>query len=336
MKAYIKAIEYHFPESRLTNSMLAQLYPEWSVEKIYEKTGIAARYVASPDVCSSDLGVMAAEKLFDSGLCLRPDVDYLLFCTQTPDYLLPTTACLIQDRLGLPRSIGAMDFNLGCSGYIYGLGVAKGLIETGQVANVLLITAETYTKLLDPEDKAVRTIFGDAAAATLVSCRDADEELIGPFVYGTDGSGARHLIVARGGMRHRHAPGASPDIGGSEDVQSSFLQMEGSAIFSFALDVVPGLVRSLLEKSEMVMEMIDLFVFHQASRFILDHLRRKLKISQDKFLVSIETCGNTVSSTIPIALKDAERTGRLKCGSVVMLVGFGVGLSWGAAIVRWG
>ncbi len=173
MKAAIRAIEYYLPEKAVTTEQLSAEFPEWSVQKIDEKTGIQVRRIAGEDECSSDLGVAAAQKLFESGACAAHDIDYVLFCTQSPDYFLPTTACLIQDRLGIPTSAGALDFNLGCSGFVYGLGLAQGLIESGQAANVLLLTAETYSKFIHPRDRSVRTIFGDAAAATLVSAVEA-------------------------------------------------------------------------------------------------------------------------------------------------------------------
>src|SRR5205814_5406449 len=137
-------------------------FPDWPVKKIEAKTGIHERHIAGAEQTSADLGFLAARKLFDSGACKPEGIDYLLFCTQSPDYFLPSTACLLQDRLGIPTTAGALDFNLGCSGYIYGLGLAQGLISSGQASNVLLITAETYSKFIHPRDKSVRTIFGDA------------------------------------------------------------------------------------------------------------------------------------------------------------------------------
>jgi 3-oxoacyl-[acyl-carrier-protein] synthase III len=155
MYAYIKALEYYLPEGELTNEQFVAEYPDWTIDKIEAKTGIRTRRIAAEGECSSDLAFAAAQKIFASGACAAKDIDYLLLCTQTPDYFLPTTACLVQDRLGIPKSAGAIDFNLGCSGYIYGLGLAKGLIETGQVKKVLLLTAETYSKVINKGDKSV-------------------------------------------------------------------------------------------------------------------------------------------------------------------------------------
>src|SRR5580692_693074 len=180
MKSFIKAIEYILPEAVLDNQQLAAEYSGLSAERIKRNTGVEQRHIAREDECASDLAVAAAQKILGTGVIFAGEMDYLILCTQSPDYFLPTTACLVQDRLGLPKSCGALDINLGCSGFVYGLGLAKGLIETGQARNVLLITSDTYSKHIHPGDKSVRTLFGDAAAATLVSAFESTEIAIGP------------------------------------------------------------------------------------------------------------------------------------------------------------
>ncbi|HBY61775.1 MAG TPA: 3-oxoacyl-ACP synthase [Solibacterales bacterium] len=337
MKAAVRAIEYYLPEKVLSTEQLAAEFPEWSVAKIDGKTGIQCRHIAAEDECSSDLAVAAARRLFASGACRPEDVDYLLLCTQSPDYFLPTTACLVQERLGLPTGTGAVDFNQGCSGFIYGLGLAQGLIETGQAKNVLLLTAETYSKFIHPRDKSVRTIFGDAAAATLLSALESEKPYLGPFVYGTDGRGGENLIVPTGGMRRARTESSSVEV---EDESGNIrtddhLFMNGLEVFNFAGERVPEAVRGVLEKAQLGIDNVDLFVFHQANKYMLDHLRKKLRIPEERFQVTMGHCGNTVSSTIPIALKHAAAEGRIHSGQVAMLVGFGVGYSWGATLVRW-
>lgn len=333
--ASIAAIEYYLPPKALTTEDLAAEFPEWGVEKIDAKTGIQKRHIAGEGVCSSDLAVAAAEKLFASGACQPAGIDFVLFCTQTPDYLLPPSACLIQERLGIPTSAGALDFNLGHSGYVYGLGLAQGLIASGQASNVLLLTAETYSKLIHREDRSVRTVFGDGAAATLL--RPVEGAGMGPFVYGTDGRGAPNLMVPAGGMREPRSSAtavASTDGNGNTRSREN-LFMDGAEIFTFTLDAVPKLVAALLDKAAVGLDAIDLFVFHQANGYILEHLRKKAHIPKEKFVVAMSHCGNTVSSSIPIALKEAQLAGRLRPGDRVMLVGYGVGYSWGATLVRW-
>lgn len=336
MKAVIRSIAYHLPEKISTSADLAAEFPDWSVSSIENKVGIRARHVVVDGECASDLAVAAAHKLFDRGSVNHADIDFLLLCTQSPDYFLPTTACLVQDRLGLPKHIGALDFNLGCSGFVYGLGLAKGLVETGQASNVLVITSETYSRFLHPEDRSVRTIFGDAAAATLIGSDSDTTEKIGPFVYGTDGKGGENLIVQAGGMRHRYANSATWTDGTGIPRHEANLYMNGPELFAFTMREVPSCIKTLLQKTETELNDYDLFVFHQANRYMLEHLRKGLRIPEDKFYVAMEHCGNTVSSTIPIALSHAVSDGRLMPGNRVMLVGFGVGYSWGAVSLIWG
>lgn len=335
MKAFLAGIATELPGGVLGNEQLAAEYEGWSAEKIYAKTGIRTRRIAAADECASDLAFRAAQALIAQQGLDPSRVDFLLYCTQTPDYILPTTACVLQHRLGLPVSCGALDFNLGCSGYVYGLGVAKALIESGQARTVLLLTADTYTKLINPADKSVRTLFGDGAAATLLVAR-AQDSLVGPFVYGTDGAGAGNLIVPTGGMRRppvRDAELTADDSGNARTIND--LYMNGAEIFNFTIRAVPEAVAHLLVKAGLQQDAVDLFVFHQANRFMLDHLRRKMGIPAEKFVIAMEDVGNTVSASIPLALQHAEREGRLTPGALVMLVGFGVGYSWGATLIRW-
>jgi 3-oxoacyl-[acyl-carrier-protein] synthase-3 len=336
MKARISHIRFHVPEGVLSNEELAAAIPEWPAEKILEKTGIARRHIASASECASDLGVAAAQRLFGDEVCRRQDIDFLIFCTQSPDYPLPATSCVMQERLGLRRDVGAFDFNQGCSGFVYGLSLAKGLIETGQAARVLLITAETYTKYVNPRDRSVRTIFGDGAAATLIEGVDSDAPHLGPFVFGTDGKGKGQLIVPAGGARlPRSAETAiESEAEGGNRRSLDNLYMNGAEVFNFTLRVVPEMVNGLLAKAGLAPDDVDLWVFHQASRLMLDRLRAKMKIPEDRFAICLEEYGNTVSSTIPIALEQERLAGRLAPGTTAVLVGFGVGLSWAATTAR--
>ena len=330
MKAYIKALAYYLPKKVLTNEQLVSEFPEWTVEKIANKVGIRQRHVSGEQETAVDLAVHAANKLFEENNINRSIIDFVLLCTQSPDYFLPSSACLVQERLGLPTHTGALDFNLGCSGYIYGLSLAKGLICGGVANNVLLITAETYTKHLHPRDKGNRTIFGDAAAATLISTDGKFE--VGNFSLGTDGRGAENLIVKTGGCR---CPQKAEDLHFDENgnpISSDYLYMNGAEIFNFTLDVVPQLVKDTLMKNQLQQEDIDLFVFHQANKYMINFLRKKLKIGESKFYLYLENVGNTVSSTIPIALYEAEKEKRLKGN--ILLAGFGVGLSWGGVTLK--
>lgn len=247
----------------------------------------------------------------------------------------------MQRRLGLPTTVGALDFNLGCSGFLYGLSLAKGLIEVGEANNVLLLACETYSKHMDPRDFSVRSIFGDGAAATLVQARSsgfgAGGPWIGPFVYGTDGSGEKTLIVRRGSIRQAALQASEVGKGDSRPMQDmqTALHMDGPEVFSFTLKAVPDSVQKLLQKARIGLHDVDWFVFHQANKFMLEHLRQKIGIPSEKFVYALSDCGNTVSCSIPIALQRASEGGSIRAGDLVMLVGFGVGYSWSAALIRW-
>ena len=334
--AFIHSISYYLPENTLTNELLVQEFPEWDIQKISNKTGINSRHIAANDEFSSDMAVNAANKLFKEHSIDKDSIDFLLLCTQSPDYFLPTTACVLQDRLGLKTTTGALDFNLGCSGFVYGLSLAKGLIKGGMAKNVLLITSETYSKFIHSKDKSNKTIFGDAAAATLISSENGFCE-IGEFIFGTDGSGYENLIVKEGGMRF-------PFTNINEDIVDDYgnvhndknLYMNGPEIFNFTGEFVPKLTKSILEKADLEMNDIDLFIFHQANKYMLNYLRKKIRIPKEKFYIGMEHCGNTVSSTIPIALSDYLKINKENDLKNVVLEGFGVGYSWAACNLKFG
>jgi 3-oxoacyl-[acyl-carrier-protein] synthase III len=330
MKAFIKSISYYLPEEVLTNENLVELFPEWTVEKIATKVGVTTRHIAAINETAADMAVCAAENLFDEHKIDRSTIDFVLLCTQSPDYFLPTSACIIQNRLGLSTSCGALDFNLGCSGYIYGLSLAKGLVLGGVAKNVLLLTAETYTKHLHPLDKGNRTIFGDGASASLISSEGFAE--IGEFSLGTDGRGAESLIVKTGAMRQKKVLGDLSYDDSNNPICSDFLFMDGKDIFDFTATIVPILVEDVLKKNDLTQEQIDLFVFHQANKYMINYLRKLLSIDKENFYIFLESVGNTVSSTIPIALCEAIKENKLS--GKVLLSGFGVGLSYGATVLR--
>lgn len=330
--AFIKAISYYLPEKIVTNEQLVEEFPEWTVEKIADKVGVNQRHVASKYETATDLAIKAGEKLFsEKPEIRRTDIDFVLLCTQSPDYFLPSSSCIIQDKLGIPTTCGAFDFNLGCSGYVYGLAVAKGLVAGGIAKNVLLLTAETYNKYLHSKDKGNRTIFGDAATATVVSTDGFAE--IGNFALGTNGAGADNLIVKSGASRH---PSKIEDLSFDENGNphsSDYLFMNGSEIFSFTQKNVPVVVKQTLDNNHTLQDDIKLFVFHQANSYMLSFLRKKIKIDPERFFLNMSEVGNTVSNSIPIALVDVMTDNPLK-GSV-LICGFGVGYSWGGTILNY-
>lgn len=332
MKAYIKGISYYLPDRVVTNEELVKDFPEWSVEKVASKIGVSERHIAAENETAADMAVKGAYKLFEEYQIDPADIDFVMLCTQSPDYFLPTSACLIQNKLGIPIRSGAIDFNLGCSGFVYGLALAKGLIIGGIAKNVLVLTAETYSKYIHPKDKSNRTIFGDAAAATLVS-KDGFAEIM-DFSLGTDGRGADKLIVRSGGLRNPN-PIADLIFDENDNPKSSdYLYMDGSEIFNFTLEMVPVLVKDTLDQNNMNQSEIDLFVFHQANKYMLNFLRKKIQIPEENFYYFMNNVGNTVSSTIPIALSEAIKENRIDKNQSVLIAGFGVGYSWAGTILK--
>ena len=330
--AYIKGISYYLPERVVTNEELVKEFPEWSVDKVAKKVGVNSRCLAAENETAGDMAEKAARKLFEEYNVSPSDINFVMLCTQSPDYFLPSTACVLQHKLGIPTTAGAFDYNLGCSGCVYGLAMAKGLIAAGIAKNVLVLTAETYTKYLHPSDKSNRSIFGDGAAACLVSNEGFAK--IGEFSLGTDGSGADHLIVKTGASRCKQATGIVTEDENGHLRYDDYLYMNGSAIFNFTLESVPAMIKEILFKNNMTSDDVDYYVFHQANKFMLNTIRKVCVLPKDKFYVNLEETGNTVSSTVMIGLKQCIEANSIKSGMKVMISGFGVGLSWGGVILE--
>ena len=330
--AYIKGISYYLPERVVTNEELLKEFPEWSVDKVAAKVGVNSRHLAAADETAGDMAEKAACKLFEEYNVNPKEIDFLLLCTQSSDHFLPSTACILQNRLGIPTSSGAFDYNLGCSGCVYGMAMAKSFVDSGLAKNVLLLTAETYQKYLHPSDKSNRSIFGDGAAACLISNEGIAE--IGECVLGTDGSGAEHLIVKTGAARCKQPTGVVAEDADGHQRFDDYLYMNGSAIFNFTLDAVPTMMKEILAKNKMEKDEVDYYVFHQANKFMLNTIRKVCALPKDKFYVNLAETGNTVSSTVMIGLKQCLEAETIHEGMKVMVTGFGVGLSWGGTILK--
>jgi 3-oxoacyl-[acyl-carrier-protein] synthase-3 len=337
MKSFIKHISYHLPENILTNEELGRTFPGWNIDELCLHTGVSKRHIASKDETPSDLAVKAAEKLFADHQVDRNCIDFILYCTVSSDYVAPTTACVIQEKLNIPKSTGALDFNHGCSGFVYGLALAEGLIASGIASNVLLLTSEAISKYIHPKDKSSRFLFGDAAAATLIVNRSAKGSFrVGKFVLGTDGKGYSNIMIKYGAARHPLSEASDAEITdeyGNVRTEKNFY-MNGNAVFLFSISMVPKMITKLLENSHCSFEDIDYFIFHQANKIILDTLRKKMNIPPEKMILEIKDFGNTVSSTIPIALMNSSMNGKFKKGDKILLAAFGVGYSWASTIIE--
>ncbi len=344
---YINAISSYFPKKTLDNKEIIEAYvkfcdpsekKEITEEDIFNQCGIRKRYAAEIEETAKDIGNKSVEKLFEEWDIDRDSIEYIIFISDALDYKGPTTACVMQHDLRLPEACGAIDVLHGCTGYIYGLSLAKGLIVSEQCNNVLIVTADTPSKVVHPADIDLSAIFSDAAAATLVSNQKMEGKLnfeVSNFIFGTDGKGEKNLFVERSATKnpadvawlkqHEHLPGG---------LKRGRMFMNSPQIFLFALRKVPQLIDQVLNKNNVKFEKIDYFVLHQANGKMLDFIRKRLKISEEKFIINIENIGNTVSATIPIALKEmADEKSVLREKNKVLLGGFGIGYSWGGTII---
>lgn len=330
--AFVKSLTYYLPELIVTNEELEQQLTEvGGIASVAKPMGVAERHVAADNETASDLAVKAAEKLFKESGYSPKEIDFLIYCTQGPDYFMPSTSCIIQDRLGIPTTAGAFGFDLGCSGYVYGLAMANSFVESGLAKNVLLLTAETSSKNMHPLDKN-RALFGDAASATIISLEGIAE--IGKFEFGTDGRGYDLIIMKNGGWRNRQLTGATYEDNNGNIRRDDWFYMDGESIFNFTVDLIPQLIEDTLKKNDTPRESIDYYVFHQANKYMLNTLRKINAIPKDHFFVDISDTGNTTSSTVPIALSKSLCNGSIHEGMKVMVAGFGIGLSWAGTILK--
>jgi 3-oxoacyl-[acyl-carrier-protein] synthase-3 len=332
----ILASEFDLPEQRLTYEDLEVRFGSETMKKVLAGAGIRNRRIAPPEICGSDMAFAAAERLLNDQKIDRGSIDLLIFCTQSPDYFLPSTSCVLHERLKLSKRCASFDINLGCSQYVYALSVAHSMICTGIASRALVLTGDTMTHTIHPMDRSIVPLMGDGGSASLVGEVPDGQGFVG-FELGTDGSGHKYLMIPAGGFRNPYSKAAeieTVDQDGNTRAPQN-LYMNGVAIFHFAITVVPETIKTLLAKLAIRMEDIDLFLFHQANKYMLEYLLKKLAIPVAKTHFFIEEVGNTSGSTLPILLTDAWRVGKLRSGALVLLIGFGVGLSWAATVIRW-
>ena len=322
-KVYINDIKYFLPEKKELNSevLLKLNYEETKIDRMIGKIGITSRRVSSEEIFSNDLAIESAKKIlqnFDS-----KKIDFLIFCTNTPEYSLPTNACILQSNLGLNKTIGAIDIILACSGFIYSLSLAKSLIIANQANNILLITSDTYSKFIKKDNIKTRILFGDASASTLVSSEKKNNSLeIKNFYYGTDGAGYKNAIIQNFGSRYWK----------NNQENGDELDLNGPGIYEFALKEVPLAIEAFLKKNNLDINNIDYFVFHQANEYIIQSLANKMNIQKEKLLMNMMEIGNTSSSSIPIVL--SKYFNKIPDKKKILLVGFGGGLSWGVSLIE--
>lgn len=309
----ISGVAASVPQKIVSNYDLATTYGEVEVKKLISSIGVHERRVSGDAITSADLCLDAARNLIQSNKVAASDIQAVIFVSQTPEYQLPATACVLQNKLQLPNTALAFDINMGCSGYVYGLQVAASLVNSG-LKHVLLLVGDTISKIVKPGDRSTELLFGDAGTATLVSSLHLSKMT---FSLGTDGSGYQHIIAKEPILNNR--------LTGRAD-NYSFLEMNGGEVFSFTLKTVPKLIRGFLSELALEPDMIDNCFYHQANHFMIKHLSKKSKFSENQVPISIDRYGNTSGASIPVTICASPR----ESYASTLFVGFGVGLSWGA------
>ncbi len=320
--ARIAGVVSTLPPIRVENSRFVERFGEAAVADVVKMIGVQSRYKGLPGQTTSDLCEIASRRLMDQ-LGWEPEsVDALILITQTPDCLTPSTACILQAKLGLSTRVQAFDVNLGCSGYTYGLWLSFAMVHAG-LRRVLLLAGDSGTDLADERDRSTALLFGCAGSATAI---EADPDAPpAAFVLGTDGTGARNLIVQGGGSRP-----PVPDPRQGEDADYNKLFMDGGEVFSFTLKAVPGLIARTLSLADRTIGEIDAVLLHQASKFMITHLGKKIGVTPDRLPINIDRYGNTASATLPLLLTDDMGPRLRERGGRLILAGFGIGWSWGA------
>jgi 3-oxoacyl-[acyl-carrier-protein] synthase-3 len=324
--ATIRGVVSAVPSRRFNNFKDAKGFTEDEVRKVVGMAGVKSRRLAGDSVCSSDLCQAAAEALLEKIGWQRDSVDALIMVTQSPDYLLPSTACLLQMKLGLPTTCAAFDVGLGCSGYPYGLYLGALMLSGGGIKRALVLHGETPARFADESDRSVSLLFGDAGSATALEAGGPESAVPWSFVLNTDGSGFEDLIIPGGGFRERFP----------EDRRRYCVSMNGPNIFNFSIKRVPTVIQDTLDLAGLAKEDVDYYILHQSNQFIMRHLTKKLGIPEAKVPLTLGDFGNTGGPSIPLTMAQANLVRPSDRPLTLMLVGYGVGLSWGSALVRLG
>lgn len=335
MSGVIRHISFALPSQVLPNDDLAQENPSWDMATVADRAGVSSRHIAAADETAFDLSVQACESLIAESDLELSSIDAIVYCTQSPDYVMPGNAHLLHRHLGLSDRVLAFDYSLACSGYIYGLAFADSFITSGLASEILLVTADTYSKRIHPKDRSARVLFGDGAAASYVS-GSGDGPSIVAVELGSHGGDYEKFYVPAGGLRTPSSVETkleTTDRHGNVRTPES-IHMDGLGVWAWVNSTVPGHVGAFLARQSLSPADVDLYVFHQASKMTLDSVAKTLELPPEKMYVQMSEVGNLVSSSIPVALRMALDEGRARPGNRVLLCGFGVGFSYGSALVQ--
>ena len=325
IRAGIVGLGTYVPERVLTNSELQKMV-DTSDEWIVARTGIRERRVAAPEEATSDMAYQASVKALDDAGIKPEEIDLIITATNTPDMIFPATACLLQDRLGA-KNAGAFDLLAGCTGFIYGVSVASQFVEAGNAKTVLVVGSEALTKILDWQDRNTCVLFGDGAGAALIRQVPGDKGILASAL-GADGSGAYHLCMPAGGSRHPIS---------IEVIEQGLhrAQMNGREVFKFAVRAMEEGSAKVLQRAGLSVSDVDYLIPHQANIRIIEHAAKKMKLPMDRVAVNVDRYGNTSTASIPLALEESLNSGKIKDGDIVIMVGFGAGLTWAGMLMKW-
>ena len=323
--AGIIGIGCYLPEKKLTNQDLEKMV-DTSDAWITERTGIKTRHIAAPDQATSDLAYEASLKALADAKTKPEELDMIIVATETPDYKYPSTACLLQAKLGA-KNAACFDLSAGCSGFVYALGIGSQSIVSGLYKKILLVGAETLSRIINWTDRNTCVLFGDGAGAAVLGRVDDGYGVLS-LELGADGTGGEHLIQPAGGSRN-------PTTHETVDAYGQCVHMDGQDVFKFAARKMPAACKKVLQKAGMTIDDIALLVPHQANLRIIDNAIDRLKIDRDRVWINIDKHGNMSAACVPVCLTEAQEAGRLKKGDNVIMVAFGAGLTWAGELVKW-
>jgi 3-oxoacyl-[acyl-carrier-protein] synthase III len=313
------------PDKILSNADLEKIV-DTNDEWIETRTGIRERRIVDEDTALSDICVVAAQRALEDAGVHAEDIDLILVATITPDFVFPSTACILQDKLGAKKA-AALDIEAGCSGFLYGLAVGSQFIATGMYNKVLVIGGETLSKILDMTDRGTCILFGDGAGAAVLSPVEDGNGFLS-FVLGAQGQGGENLCMPAGGSRNPASEETVKD-------RQHFIKMSGNEVFKFAVRIMGEAAVQSLEKAGLSTKDVDVLIPHQANIRIIDAAMKRLDLDRDKVIVNLDKYGNMSAASIPVALDEAVKEGRIKNGDTIVMVGFGAGLTWGACAMKW-
>lgn len=331
----ITNIEYYLPEKIITNDDIKKEHTNWDVDKTSEKTGVFLRHISANEETAFDLAKTAVYNLLNNLNIAKSEIGGIIFCTQSPDYIMPSNSFLIHKEFNFASNVWCFDYNLACSGFVYGLALVRGMIDTGMAKHVILINADTYSKYINNNDRSTSLLFGDGAAATLISYSKNDSLI--DIELSSEGSEYKSFYIPAGGIRNPINQNTSLEkkdiLGNIKSMED--IHMDGRLVFDFISKIVPTQINYLLKKNNFTYDKLDLVIFHQASKITLDALIKALNFNNHKCYINIGKVGNTVSASIPIALKNAIDENKIKRGDILLISGFGVGLSWGSLLLKY-